>query len=67
MIYVFRTSVITELQVKKLQLDRLSTDLNWNFDFEDCDNILRIVSSSLKPTKIIEHLHLNGFECVELE
>ena len=39
----------------------------WNFDLADCDRILRIVSSELKPNEAALLLHNFGFYCCELE
>ena len=44
MIFVFKTSVKTKTQIKKLQphIDKILPKAKWNFDLEDCDKILRI-------------------------
>jgi hypothetical protein len=69
MVYVFRTSVKTESDILKLEprIDGLTTDMKWNFDLEDCENILRIDSSTISPKMIIELLHEFNYECEELE
>ena len=69
MIHVFKTSVTKEVDIKKLKprIDGLTDDMKWNFDLEDCDNILRIDSSSISPKTIIEVLNEFNFECQELE
>ena len=69
MIHVFKTSVENDEDVKKLKpkLDNLSTNIKWNFDLEDCDNILRIADSSISPIAIIDLLVKSNFECQELE
>ena len=69
MILVFKTSVKTDEDIKKLKpkLDNLSSDLKWNFDLEDCDNILRIEESCVSPIAIIGLLAESGFQCQELE
>lgn len=66
MIYVFKTSV--DSQTKFEQASALLTELLpktlWNFDLEDCDNILRIDSEH----EITDLVLNNGlFDCVELE
>lgn len=69
-ILVFRTSVESALQVKKLKplLDGLLQEYeSWNFDLEDCDRILRIESARLSPVVIVNRLEREGFKCVELE
>ena len=44
MIFVFKTSVKTKLQIKKLKphIDKILPNAKWNFDLEDIDKILRI-------------------------
>ncbi|RZJ53077.1 MAG: hypothetical protein EOO44_09685 [Flavobacterium sp.] len=66
MIYVFKTSVDTnsKLESATILLNELLPDSLWNFDLEDCDNILRIDSQSQ-----ITELFLKNeiFDCIELE
>ena len=40
---------------------------NWNVDFEDCDKILRVVSTSLLTEKIIAIVTQRGYDCIELD
>ena len=66
MIYVFKTSVDSKskLELATLTLHELLPNTHWNFDLEDCDNILRIDSK----TEISELIVNNGvFDCIELE
>lgn len=68
MIYIFKTSVKTkqeEIRVGEL-LSKHQEIINWNFDLEDCDHILRINSLELRSLEIIHVLVSNGFECEEL-
>lgn len=46
MIFVFKTSVKTKIQIKKLKphIDKILPIAKWNFDVEGCDKILRIDS-----------------------
>ncbi len=69
MILVFKTSVKTDEDITKLKpkLDGLSNIITWNFDLEDCDNILRIDTSEISPKDIINLLKEANFECQELE
>lgn len=65
MIYVFKTSVQTKLELESLtaSLNELLLNAKWNFDLEDCDNILRIDSDIDIRDAVIQ----NGiFDCVEL-
>lgn len=67
-ILVFKTSITANeeiLQVSPL-LDAVPTIKHWNFDLDDCDNILRIVSNNLDPESIETLLETAGFHCQEL-
>jgi hypothetical protein len=66
MIYIFKTSVDTKLkfELSTVLLNELLTNAIWNFDLEDCDNILRIDSE----TEITESILNNDiFDCIELK
>jgi hypothetical protein len=66
MIYIFKTSVDTKLkfELSTVLLNELLTNAIWNFDLEDCDNILRIDSE----TEITESILNNEiFDCIELK
>ena len=68
-VLVFKTSVNEEMDINKLRpvLNALTppTDL-WNFDLEDCDNILRIETQNLTATAVLDSLHSLGYLCEEL-
>ena len=66
MVYVFKTSVdsTSKLESATALLNELPTNIQWNFDLEDCDNILRI-ESDIEITELI--LNNGIFDCVELE
>ncbi|MES2132307.1 MAG: hypothetical protein V4506_08140 [Bacteroidota bacterium] len=66
---VYKTSVSSKEQVEKLTpfLNRIPKIVDWNFDLEDCDHILRIVSTDTNPFAISELLMSFGFRCSELE
>jgi len=68
MIAVFKTSVKSkkDIQILKPHLNKILQQATWNFDLEDCDNILRIDSLIEKPASIIKLLHDIGFDCEEL-
>lgn len=67
-VYVFKTSVKKrDLKLLKPILDRLLVNTEWNFDFEDCDNILRIESGSNISNMICTCLTELGYVCVELD
>lgn len=68
-VHVFKTSVKRTGEVQKLRpsLNRLVEKNGcWNFDLEDCDNILRVESQSLDAPIISSLLQNNGFDCEEL-
>jgi hypothetical protein len=46
MVFIFKTSVKTQTQAKKLKqpINNLLPKATWNFDLEDMDKILRIDS-----------------------
>lgn len=69
MVYVFKTSVKFKKQIKEItkELDKITEIQKWNFDLEDCDKILRIETTKLKPIEITNLLHSLGFYCNELE
>jgi hypothetical protein len=68
-VLVFTTSVSEPEQVSivKPLLTAVPDIEEWNFDLEDCDNILRVVSQDLSPRYIESLLHTAGFLCTELE
>lgn len=68
-VLVFKTSVTKKEEIKKLRplLNEL-IDQNgyWNFDLEDCDNILRVETHMLQAKTISLALHGHQFDCEEL-
>ncbi|WP_306159166.1 hypothetical protein [Flavobacterium sp. DG2-3] len=66
MIYVFKTSVDTQSKFESASalLNQLLPESQWNFDLEDCDNILR-VDSELNVADLLQNNTV--FECIELE
>ena len=69
MIFVFKTSVKTKMQIKKLKLhiDTILPNAKWNFDLKDSDKILRIDSEENIVLTIIDLLHIHNHSCEELE
>ncbi len=69
MIFVFKTSVKTKMQAKKLKphIDNLLSNSKWNFDLEDCDHILRIESEENIVVIITDLLNIHNYSCEELE
>jgi hypothetical protein len=66
MIYVFKTSVDSKskLEFANALLSKLLPHALWNFDLEDCDNILRIDSEIEVSETILQN---DIFDCIELE
>ena len=67
-ILVFKTSVMFKYQVKQLSyaLDTLIQDGSWNFDLDDCDNILRVVTDDISRTDVIMLMQQLGHNCEDL-
>ena len=68
-VLVFSTNVKEKRQVSKVTtlLTQVPSIAQWNFDLEDCDNILRIESNGLSPRYIESLLTRAGIYCQELE
>ncbi len=68
-ILIFVTSVEKPEQVSEVKplLTAVPAISQWNFDLEDCDNILRIEAKDVSPRYIESILHTAGFDCRELE
>jgi len=69
-VLVFKTSVTKPNQIRRLRplLNRLMNGAGkWNFDLEDCDNILRVETHRLNPAEISNVFKLYGFYCEELQ
>jgi hypothetical protein len=69
MIYVFKTSVKTKLQIRKLKphIDKRLPKTEWNFDLQDIDNILRVESEENIVLIITDLLKTHHFSCEELD
>ncbi|RCH55043.1 hypothetical protein DJ568_11270 [Mucilaginibacter hurinus] len=68
-VLVFATDVTSAGQVGMVKevLTPLSAIKDWNFDLEDCDNILRVVASGVAPGYIESLLLAVGLNCRELD
>jgi len=68
-VLVFVTNVCQPEQVNKVQplLTAVPAIAEWNFDLEDCDHILRVVSNELCARDVESLLQTAGFDCYELE
>lgn len=69
MVLVFKTSVKSKKAVKQIspELNRYVSQHHWNFDLQDCDNILRVEGKEEFVPIIIHALRARGFECEELQ
>ena len=68
-VLVFKTSVEKKKEVIQLSplLDQLiNPSGRWNFDLEDCDNILRVETPIIAPGLVINTLKERGYLCEEL-
>lgn len=68
-VLVFKTSINSKREVKVLKPDLNKLIANngyWNFDLEDCDNILRVETQMVTATTIASLLKNHGFFCEEL-
>ena len=67
-ILVFVTNVADSKAVSKIKplLTAMPAIEDWNFDLDDCDHVLRIVSNDLCPRKVESTLQTAGFDCYEL-
>lgn len=64
MILVYKTNIDSKSKAKQLQpkLNKLLSNSTWNFDLEDCDNILRVVSNKDVSKILKEELKKLGIE-----
>ena len=69
MIFVFKTSVTTTMQILQLKphIDNMLPGVKWNFDLEDNDKILRVDIRENIASVITDLLHIHGYSCEELE
>ncbi len=66
-VYVFKTSVShSDLDSVERIIDTLIPHTQWNFDFDDCDNILRVVSKRDISEVVCTGLAKFGYLCQEL-
>ncbi len=69
MIFVFKTSVKTKMQAKKLKphIDNILPNAKWNFALDDIDKILRIESEENIVMPVTDLLKIHNYSCEELE
>lgn len=68
-ILIFKTNVSSKKKVNKVGqlLVLVPAIIQWNFDLDDCDKVLRIVATKLKPGSVIALLRDAGFNCQVLD
>ncbi len=66
-IYVFKTSIEPhDIRVVNEILSSLIPNCKWDYDLEDCDNILRIECRTDIAELVCTHMNMGGFNCEEL-
>ncbi len=66
-VYVFKTSLKKrDVKIVKPFLDDTFPNAQWNFDFDDCDRILRIESDKDVADLVCDCIGKLGFLCAEL-
>ena len=68
-ILLFKTNIQTTADMHYVQpvLDRHPQIAKWSIDMDDDDRVLRITSSSLTHTHVIDMVALHGYQCEELK
>jgi hypothetical protein len=68
-VLVFKTNVTSKKKVSKISalLTSFPAIEQWNFDLDDCDKVLRVVSRGVNPGSVESLLHNAGFNCQELD
>lgn len=68
-VLVFKTNASRHVNLRRLNryLKQRDGVKSWNFDFEDRDNIFRLVSTGIRAGKVREILAGIGIEAEELE
>lgn len=66
-ILLFKTNFKTKADRKVLcaLLEKAGVD-EWHLDCDDCDRVLRVISSTLKHQHIIQLITNHGYQCAEL-
>ncbi len=68
-ILVFKTNVTSKKKVSRVAplLASFPAIIQWNFDLQDCDKVLRIEAAGLNPGSVELLLLEAGFSCRELD
>lgn len=68
-ILVFKTNLADGAQLDQLRtvMDSTTGIAEWNVDLDDCDRVLRVVSTGADAEDVITQMSRVGFYCEELE
>lgn len=66
-IHIFKTNIRTPedkaIITKALNIDAI---YHWSIDTDDCDCVLRVITSTLSPTEMMNIITNEGYQCSEL-
>jgi hypothetical protein len=64
-ILIFKTDVSSKKKATRVGrlLSSIQTIKQWNIDLEDCDKVLRVVATGIKPSLVELLLTRAGFNC----
>ena len=67
-VLVFKTDIVGKADSENVAqiLKEDNRIRNWNIDQDDIDNVLRIESTEMSPTDVIELVKKIGYKCEEL-
>jgi hypothetical protein len=68
-ILIFKTDVTNKKKASKVGpvLSSLPAVKQWNIDLDDCDKVLRVVATRIKPGLVESLLNKAGFSCQVLD
>ena len=68
-VLVFKTDVTSKRKVSKVSalLTSFPAIQQWNFDLDDCDKVLRVVTTGLRPGSVESLLQTAGVNCQVLD
>lgn len=68
-LFILKTNVMTARQGRQLHplLMAIPSVSSYNFDLQDCDHILRVVSTVPEPGTVCSVVQGAGHTCVEME
>jgi len=68
-IFIFKTNAETQEHVRQVSalFQPVVSITHWSFDLEDCDRVLRVVASGLRPDAIERLVMTAGIRCEHME